>query len=133
MALIGMLTSVLAALFRYFVVMAILSQLPGFSEMVLGMGIIFAFFVLAVGLAVSEVLRELVTGAFLVTDKDLAGLQVKAGGVEGVVEFVDIRKSRSRDATGNLHIVPNSEIEPREWIVYGRQNETHSGRQSQKR
>lgn len=124
-ALIGMLTSVLAALFWYFVVMAILSQLPGFSEMVLRMGIIFAFFVLAVGLAMSGVLRELVAGAFLVTDKDFgAGLQVKAGGVEGVVESVDIRKSRIRNSTGNLHIVPNSEVEPHEWIVYGRQNET---------
>ena len=36
-ALVGMLTSVIAALFWYFVIMAILSTLPGFGDMVLGM------------------------------------------------------------------------------------------------
>jgi small-conductance mechanosensitive channel len=120
-ALIGMITSVLGAMFWYFVVMAILSTLPGFDQMVLGMGIIFAFFVLAIGLAMSGVLRELVSGAFLVSDKDFgAGLRVRAGGVDGVVEAVDIRKSRIRDMSGNLHVVPNSVVEPNEWIVYSR-------------
>jgi small-conductance mechanosensitive channel len=120
-ALVGMITSVLGAMFWYFVVMAILSTLPGFDQMVLGMGIIFAFFVLAVGLAVSGVLRELVSGAFLVTDKDFgAGFRVRAGGVEGIVEAVDIRKSRIRDLSGNLHVIPNSSVEPNEWIVYSR-------------
>lgn len=123
-ALVGMLTSVIAALFWYFVIMAILSTLPGFGDMVLGMGLIFAFFTLAIGLAMSGVLKELVSGAFLVTDKDFgAGYRVKAGGVEGVVESVDIRKSRVRDATGNLHVLPNSLVEPNEWIVYERPNE----------
>jgi moderate conductance mechanosensitive channel len=123
-ALVGMLTSVIAALFWYFVIMAILSTLPGFDDMVLGMGIIFAFFTLAVGLAMSGVLKELVSGAFLVTDKDFgAGCRVKAGGVEGVIESVDIRKSRVRDATGNLHVLPNSIVEPNEWIVYERPND----------
>ncbi|MHB1908146.1 MAG: mechanosensitive ion channel family protein [Nitrososphaerales archaeon] len=126
-ALVGMLTSVLSALFWYFVIMAILSTLPGFDQMVLAMGIIFAFFTLAVGLAMSGVLKELVSGAFLVTDKDFgAGYRVKAGGVEGVVEAVDIRKSRIRDSAGNLHVVPNSIVEPTEWIVYDRNSESAS-------
>jgi small-conductance mechanosensitive channel len=121
--LVGMITFVLGVVFWYFVIMAILSTLPGYNEMVLGMGIIFAFFVLAVGLAMSGVLKELVSGAFLVTDRDFgAGYRVKAGGVEGIVESVDIRKSRIRDVTGNLHVVPNSNVEPAEWIVYDRPN-----------
>jgi small-conductance mechanosensitive channel len=125
-ALAGMLTTVLGAIFWYFVIMAILSTLPGFSEMVLGMGIIFAFFTLAVGLAMSGVLRELVAGAFLVSDQDFgAGFRVKAGGIEGIIESVDIRKSRIRDSSGNLHILPNSQVEPNEWIVYERQAEKH--------
>jgi moderate conductance mechanosensitive channel len=122
-ALVGMTTAVLGAILWYFVIMAILSTLPGFDFMVLGLGIIFAFFVLAVGLAMSGVLRELVAGSFLVTDKDFgAGFKVKAGGVEGIVESVDIRKSRIRDSTGNLHVIPNSDVEPNEWIVYDRPN-----------
>ncbi|MDH2899643.1 MAG: mechanosensitive ion channel [archaeon] len=125
-ALVGILTTILSALFWYFVIMAILSTLPGFDEMVLAMGIIFAFFILAIGLATSGVLKELVSGAFLVTDQDFgAGFRVKAGGIEGVVESVDIRKSRIRDSSGNLHILPNSVVEPNEWTVYERQNEKH--------
>jgi small-conductance mechanosensitive channel len=123
-ALVGILTTILGAMFWYFVVMAILSTLPGFNDMVLAMGIIFAFFILAIGLATSGVLKELVSGAFLVTDQDFgAGFRVKAGGVEGIVESVDIRKSRIRDSSGNLHVVPNSIVEPNEWTVYERQSE----------
>lgn len=133
-ALVGMFSSALAAFFWYFVVMAILSTLPGFSQMVLGMGIIFALFTLAVGLAMSGVLKELVSGAFLVTDKDYgAGYKVRAGGVEGTVESVDIRKSRIRDESGVLHVVPNSLIEPSEWTVYGRSekgSESDGGRRA---
>jgi moderate conductance mechanosensitive channel len=124
--LVGMITTVLGVVFWYFVIMAILSTLPGYGEMVLGMGLIFAAFVLAVGLAMRNVLRELVAGAFLVTDKDYgAGFRVKAGGVEGIVESVDIRKSRIRDVTGNLHIIPNSNVEPFEWIIYDRPSPTN--------
>jgi small-conductance mechanosensitive channel len=123
-ALVGILTTILSAMFWYFVVMAILSTLPGFNDMVLAMGIIFAFFILAIGLATSGVLKELVSGAFLVTDHDFgAGFRVKAGGVEGVVESVDIRKSRIRDSSGNLHVLPNSVVEPNEWTVYERESE----------
>ncbi len=74
----------------------------------------------------SGVLREMVSGAFLVSDQDFgAGFRVKAGGVEGIVESVDIRKSRIRDASGNLHVLPNSQVEPHEWIVYDRQANKH--------
>ena len=123
-ALVGMVSSVLAAFFWYFVLMAILSTLPGFSLMVLGMGLILAAFVLTIGLALSGVLKELVAGAFLVTDKDYgAGFTVRAGGIEGIIESVDIRKSRIRDGNGLLHVVPNSLVEPAEWIVLEKKNE----------
>ncbi|MHB8568054.1 MAG: mechanosensitive ion channel domain-containing protein [Nitrososphaerales archaeon] len=92
MELVGILSTALTAFFWYFVLMAILSVIGDF-EMILSMGIIFAFFVLAAGLALSGVLKELVSGAFLATDKDYrTGLKVKVAGVEGVVESVDIRR-----------------------------------------
>lgn len=116
--LVGILTTVLTAFFWYFVVMAILSVLGNFNQMVLGMGIIFAFFVLASGLALSGVLKELVSGAFLAADKDYrVGILVRIAGVEGVVESIDIRKTRIRDEKGLLHIIPNSTIEPSEWTI----------------
>gem|GEM_PF-1191427 len=118
--LVGIVTTVLTAFFWYFVLMAILSVLGNFNEMVLGMGIIFAFFVLAFGLALSGVLKELVSGAFLAADKDYrAGLRVRVAGVEGVVESIDIRKSRIRDDNGVLHVIPNSAVEPSEWAILG--------------
>ena len=118
--LVGITTTALTAFFWYFVLMAILSVLGNFNQMVLGMGIIFAFFVLAVGLALSGVLKELVSGAFLAADKDYrAGIRVRVGGIEGVVESIDIRKTRIRDDQGLLHIIPNSSIEPSEWVILG--------------
>ena len=45
-------------------------------------------------------------------DKDFEdGYRVRAGLVEGVMESVDIRKSRIRLAIGNLHLLPNTLLE----------------------
>jgi len=71
--------------------------------MVLAMSLVFAFFILAVALAMSGVLKDLVAGAFLVTDKGLgAGYRIHAGGIDGIVESVDTRRSSIRDETGRF-------------------------------
>ncbi len=67
----------------------------------------------------SEILKDLVSGAFLVADKDFGvGLKVKAAGVEGTVVDVDVRKTRIIDANGVLHIILNATIESAEWLVF---------------
>ncbi|MEM2904382.1 MAG: mechanosensitive ion channel [Candidatus Bathyarchaeia archaeon] len=122
LALSGMLMSIVSMVFWYFVILAVLSSFgPPLSPMVAALGSIFAFLALGIGLAMSGVLKDLVSGAFLVTDKDFGvGFKVKAGGVEGTVVGVDIRKTRILDKDGVLHVIPNAVIEPAEWLVYQR-------------
>ncbi len=122
LALSGMLMSIISMVFWYFVILAVLSSFgTPLSPMVAALGSIFAFLALGIGLAMSGILKDLVSGAFLVTDKDFgAGFKVKAGGVEGTVVSVDIRKTRIVDKDGVLHVIPNAAIEPAEWLVYQR-------------
>jgi small-conductance mechanosensitive channel len=122
LALSGMVMSIISMIFWYFVILAVLSSFgPPLSPMVTALGSIFAFLALGIGLAMSGILKDLVSGAFLVTDKDFGeGFRVKAGGVEGTVVNVDIRKTRIVDKDGVLHVIPNATIEPAEWIVFER-------------
>ena len=122
LALSGIVMSILSGIFWYFVILAVLSSFGApLSPMVAALGSIFAFLALGIGLAMSGVLKDLVSGAFLVTDKDFGtGFRVKAAGVEGTVASVDIRKTRILDKEGILHVIPNAVIEPAEWLVYQR-------------
>jgi len=122
LALSGMIMSIVSGIFWYFVILAVLSSFGApLSPMVVALGSIFAFLALGMGLAMSGILKDLVAGAFLVTDKDFGvGFRVKAGGVEGTVIAVDVRKSRIVDKDGVLHVIPNAVIEPAEWLVYER-------------
>ena len=121
-ALSKMILSILSGIFWYFAILAVLSSFGNpLAPMVAALGSIFAFLALGIGLAMSGILKDLVSGAFLVTDKDFGvGFKVKTAGVEGTVVDVDVRKTRIVDNNGVLHIIPNASIEPAEWLVYSR-------------
>jgi len=120
LALSKMIMSIITGIFWYFVILAVLSSFGApLAAMVAALGSIFAFLALGIGLAMSGILKDLVSGAFLVTDKDFGvGFKVKAAGVEGTVVDVDVRKTRIIDSNNVLHIIPNATIEPAEWLVY---------------
>ena len=64
---------------------------------------------------------DIIAGLFLALDADLdIGFRVKAGGVEGVIEKIDLRKIRIRDDQGRLHVVPNRTVEGAAWTVIAR-------------
>lgn len=99
----------------------------------LGFGGIIVFFsssALAIGIVLAAggttLLSDLVAGIFLARDSDFnVGDEVKAGDpqVQGVIESMDVRRVRLRDADGLLHILPNSVIERKEWVVIRRRAE----------
>lgn len=122
LALSKMIMSIIAGIFWYFVILAVLSSFGApLAAMVAALGSIFAFLALGIGLAMSGILKDLVSGAFLVTDKDFGiGFKVKAAGVEGTVVDVDVRKTRLVDSNNVLHVIPNATIEPAEWLVFQR-------------
>jgi small-conductance mechanosensitive channel len=102
----------------------------------LGFGGIVVFFsssALAIGILLaaggSTLLSDLVAGIFLARDTDFnVGDEVRAGDppIEGVIESMDVRRVRLRDQDGLLHILPNSIVERKEWVVLNRRPQVTS-------
>lgn len=75
-------------------------------------------FFLSAGAA--QLVADLISGFFLAGDKNFkTGDLVTCGEdkTEGTIESMDARKTRIRDKNGKLHVIPNSVVEKKEWIV----------------
>lgn len=67
---------------------------------------------LAIGFGAQSLVKDLITGFFLLFEDQYAvGDYVKIGDYEGVVEELGLRVTKLRDFTGDLHIIPNSSIQ----------------------
>lgn len=85
------------------VVMTIFDLLP----VIAGLGIIVA----ALTVAGQDIIRDYLMGILiLVEGQYFKGDWIQAGGVEGTVEDVGLRRTVLRDATGTVHSVSNGEI-----------------------
>lgn len=84
---------------------------------VTGSGVIVALFLsTGVGPIVTDVLAGLSLGA----DRDFqekATIRVGDKQTEGIVERLELRKTRLRGKDGKLHVIPNSVIDKNEWVV----------------
>lgn len=103
----------------------------------LGLGnLAFAFSaaVAALGLALGNgsvaIVQDVLAGIFLAKDHDFSvGDVVRVAeepgqdGVQGVVEAMDMRRTRVRDEKGYLHIFPNSYIERRSWVLLAKKKD----------
>lgn len=66
---------------------------------------------LAISFGAQSMIKDLINGLFiLLEDQYGIGDVVKVGGVSGVVEEVNLRRTVLRDLDGIVHFVPNSEI-----------------------
>ena len=76
---------------------------------------------MALATGLNSVAQDLLAGIFLLSDeKFTVGIRVKAGGVEGTVEELTIRKTRIRDDNGELHTVPNRNVDSATYIIHDR-------------
>jgi small-conductance mechanosensitive channel len=115
----GVVTSILETFMWLLLTIALLSEL-GFS------GIIYFFTgsIAAIGIAMaaggSTLVADIVAGVFLARDNDFnVGDIVIVGETPtlGTIESMDARRTRLRDDNGVLHVIPNSVVERREWVV----------------
>jgi small-conductance mechanosensitive channel len=84
----------------------------GLSQISLALGGSVAVLALGVANSITGVVGDLVAGVFLIADPHFkVGCKVKTSGVEGVVESLDIRKTKIRDTEGNLYVVPNRNVD----------------------
>jgi small conductance mechanosensitive channel len=66
---------------------------------------------IAVGLGAQALIRDWLTGVFIVLENQFsAGDVIRVAGVEGVVEDFSLRRTTLRDLDGTLHTVPNGQI-----------------------
>lgn len=67
---------------------------------------------LAVGFGAQNLVRDVITGFFLIFEDQFAvGDYIAAGGVEGIVEEIGFRVTKIRDFGGQLHFIPNGGID----------------------
>ncbi len=64
---------------------------------------------LAIGFGAQTLVKDVITGIFILLENSLAvGDVVSVGGASGVVETISIRSIRLRDVRGNVHTIPFS-------------------------
>ncbi|MDR2650577.1 MAG: mechanosensitive ion channel family protein [Clostridiales bacterium] len=65
----------------------------------------------AIGFGAQTIVKDVLTGIFILMENQYnVGEIVRINGLSGVVESVGVRTTKIRDANGNLHILPNSNI-----------------------
>jgi moderate conductance mechanosensitive channel len=121
----GVVSSILESFFWIFLAIHLLTVL-GFQ------GVIFFFSgsIAAIGLAMaaggSTLVSDIIAGVFLAQDADFnVGDEVIVGETptRGVIERMDARRTRLRGDDGILHVIPNSVVERKEWVVVKRRSE----------
>jgi small-conductance mechanosensitive channel len=121
----GILISLVDALLWIFLAIVVLQSL-GLHDI----AIIFSGSLAAVGLAVaaggSSLAADILGGIFLAKDRDFnIGDEVIAGEdkTTGVIEAMDMRRTRIRAIDGKLHVIPNSVIERKEWVLLAKKKD----------
>jgi len=96
-------------------------QALGLDQVALAIGGSVSLIALGISTAASGNLGDIIAGVFLASDPDFGtGFTISSGDLIGVIEHVDLRKTRLRTADGKLHIIPNKNIENNPWIVEAR-------------
>lgn len=119
------LTSIIEGILWALLVVVLLDQL-GFRNIIL----FFTGSIAAIGIAMaaggSTLVSDIVAAIFLAQDADFnVGDEVIVGETptQGVIVRMDTRRIRLRDGEGVLHIIPNSLVERKEWVVVKRRAE----------
>lgn len=92
-------------------IIAIFTILPEFgvniAAMLAGLGIVG----IAIGFGAQSLIKDILSGIFILLENQYRiGDWVKVGGVAGLVEEMNLRRTVLRDFDGTVHSIPNSEI-----------------------
>jgi small-conductance mechanosensitive channel len=94
-----------------FVALAVAFAVAGFGNLLTSLATIAAALTLAIGFASQDIIGNLVSGVFLISDPKLKiGDWVEWNGNAGVIEDISFRVSRIRTFNNELITVPNSEL-----------------------
>jgi len=116
------LLATIVAIFLWFgVALSILSTL-GMGQIAASLGTATGFIALGVSYALSDMIEDTVAGVYLLRDPDFeVGDHVVTDKGEGVVEAIELRKCRLRQADGDVLVVANGDLE-KKWKRTGDQS-----------
>jgi moderate conductance mechanosensitive channel len=121
----GILTSMIEVLLWVFLIIVFLSKL-GLGNVALAFSGSLAALGFALAAGGATLAGDILAGIFLARDKDFnVGDEVIAGEkpTQGVIESMDMRRTRLLATDGKLHIIPNSVIERKEWVLVTRKKD----------
>jgi small-conductance mechanosensitive channel len=106
--LLPMLRTVLSVAILAFVVLNVLTEIGvNVAPLIAGAGVVG----LAIGFGSQTLVRDVITGVFLLFEDAVAvGDVVQVGGLSGVVEQLSIRSIKLRSVDGSVHIIPFSAV-----------------------
>lgn len=113
----------LAKFFFWVALIIFLINSLGFGKLALAISGSTAIVMFILSSGASGLVADIISGLFLASDPDFnVGDTVKSGEdkTQGTVLSMDLRKCRMEDDKGKIHIIPNSVIEKKEWVVVAR-------------
>lgn len=120
------LTSIIETVLWIFLTITLLNNL-GFGNVLLPFAGSIAVIGILMAAGGSILLSDILAAIFLARDADFnVGDEVIVGWdpqTRGIIERMDARRIRLRDEDGLLHVIPNSVIERKEWIVVSRRSD----------
>jgi small-conductance mechanosensitive channel len=123
-ALVDLIKAALTAVGWILIFAGVLQSL-GMSELAIALGGTISLVALGLSTAASGNLGDIISGIFLASDPDFhTGYIISLGSKDdkliGVIERIDLRKTRIRTPDGRLHVVPNKHIENNIWVLEAR-------------
>ena len=90
----------------------------GLKQVSLGLTVLTALSGAALATGASGSVADILGGIFLVADPGFAiGRRVTAGGVEGIVKGITLRKTILEDDEGNIHVIPNRVVDGGRYVL----------------
>ncbi|MDO8513677.1 MAG: mechanosensitive ion channel [bacterium] len=100
------------------ILLALVFQSLGLPQVALALSGSVAIFGVLLATGANYLVSDILSGLFLTKDPDFKiGQKIKTVDVEGLIEYIDIRKVRIRDNEGNLHVIPNSVLDKGPFVV----------------
>lgn len=117
-ALVVDLIATVAGVFMWFAVGLIVLDVLGLGQIATSLGTSTGFVALGVAYALSDMIADTVAGVYLLRDPDFnKGDEVTTGSVTGVVESIELRKTRLR-VDDDTVVLPNGQVE-KGWTLEG--------------
>lgn len=115
----GIVISLMDALLTIFLIIVVLQAL-GLNNLAFIFSAMIAALGIALGTGSSTLINDIIAGITLARDRDFSvGDIVKAGEnqIQGEIVGMDMRRTRIQDEAGEVHSMPNSVIERKEYVL----------------